>query len=94
MISIFRHDTDTLLTLMTQINRTSTEFDEDTIYETELALVPFWFRTLVLIALAILGIVGVLLNGFVIGCFAFCPIVSKIIIFNSKPKYIVDKNQH
>ena len=66
---------------------TITDLEEDKIYETELALAPFWYQTLALVVLSVVGIVGVLLNGFVMGCFAFCPIVS-ILILSLEYKYL------
>ena len=65
-------------------NETIRDLEGDNIYETELALAPFWYQTLALVVLSVLGVVGVLLNGFVIGCFAFCPIVSRFILVSTQ----------
>jgi hypothetical protein len=77
-------------------NGTMSVLEEDSIYQTELAMAPFWYQTLALVVLSVLGIIGVLLNGFVIGCFAFCPIVSTPILVSAhkylfiifQPRYI------
>ena len=61
----------------TQLNVSLQAFDPDSIYNsTILVSAPNWYRITVLALLVTLGIVGILLNGFVIGCFAICPIVS------------------
>ena len=54
----------------------------DEIYQKQLAIAPIWYHYLVMITLSTLGMVGVFLNGYVIGCFAFCSIVS--ILLNEK----------
>ena len=54
----------------------------DDIYQKQLAIAPIWYHYLVMITLSTLGMVGVFLNGYVIGCFLFCSIVS--ILFSEK----------
>ena len=63
----------------TQINETQfTQFEEEynEIYNREIVPVPFWYHCMILTFLSCLGILGLLLNGFVIWCFIFYPIVS------------------
>ena len=57
-------------------------YDEEVeadIYEKRLAIAPIWYHYLVMVTLSSLGTIGLFLNGYVIGCFAFCPIVSTLI---------------
>ena len=51
----------------------------DEIYQKQLAIAPIWYHYLVMITLSTLGMVGVFLNGYVIGCFVFCSIVSNLL---------------
>ena len=46
------------------------------IYNPLLADVPTWFQTSVISFFSILMSIGIFLNGFVVGCFAFSPNVS------------------
>ena len=69
-------------------NKTFVEEVED-VYNVEIVVVPYWYRTSVTILLGTLAFWGVLLNGFVLWCFALCPSVSistlKHIIFQFQP---------
>ena len=47
-----------------------TESDETEIYQTTIAVVPFWYYTIICVIMAFLGINGTLLNGFVILIFS------------------------
>ena len=58
-------------------NGTNDDLDNyDEIYNIKIASVPFWYYSLVSIFLGTLGVGGILLNGFLIWCFMFFPIVS------------------
>ena len=50
--------------------------DEAAVYQKKLVDLPKWYYYLVASILFILGVFGILLNGFVIWCFATCPTVS------------------
>jgi len=49
--------------------------DGDAVYRKSIADVPLWYRSTVTVFLALLGVLGILLNGFVIWCFCQCETV-------------------
>ena len=49
--------------------------DGDAVYRKGIANVPLWYRSTVTVFLAFLGVLGILLNGFVIWCFCQCETV-------------------
>ena len=56
---------------------------EDGYYFSGTITVLVWHHNLVLTILSVLGILGIFLNGFVICCFIFHPIVSKYLLWNA-----------
>ena len=57
-------------------NESSVLLGDLQIYNPLLADVPTWYQTSVISFFSILISVGIFLNGFVVGCFAFLPNVS------------------
>ena len=49
--------------------------EDDAVYRKSIANVPLWYRSTVTVFLALLGVLGILLNGFVIWCFCQCETV-------------------
>ena len=67
----FRHDkANNIPNLLTSWND-----DGDAVYRKSIANVPLWYRSTVTVFLAFLGVLGILLNGFVIWCFCQCETV-------------------
>ena len=53
----------------------SLDDEDDAVYRKGIANVPLWYRSTVTVFLAFLGVLGILLNGFVIWCFCQCETV-------------------
>ena len=59
---------------------TSLDDEDDAVYKKSIANVPLWYRSTVTVFLAFLGVLGILLNGFVIWCFCQCETVGLLVI--------------